>query len=389
MKYLKKWSFFIILAGVGIVCFLASDTLSVRTFFPFSERGDGLGARNPDAGPSQEPGGARESGGDSATGEGDSGEDASGGTGAGPGQEGGSGQEAGLGQDGDLGQGAGLGQEDGSGQGAGLGSSAQGDGLGQGAGLGQETALGGNAQGNGREPGGEKGQPSGQAGEPDTGSDPSAQGRETNQEIVFGTVEDDYFSDALFLGDSRTVGLYKYGELQDVAAFYASTGMTIYKLFDAQIVEEAGESEPITVEEALTRHSFRKIYMMMGINEMGRGTVEEFASVYAQAVEHIEELQPDAIIYIQAILKVSSERSQKGDYITNQGIEERNAALAALADGRRVFFLDPNAAVCGEDGGMNPEYTGDGVHLKAKYISLWKDFLKQNAVLLDGEASGE
>lgn len=202
-------------------------------------------------------------------------------------------------------------------------------------------------------------------------------------EIQFGRVEDDYFEDALFLGDSRVVGMCEYGGLEDIATFYASTGMTIYKLFTAEIVELPDQKEKITVEEALQNQSFRKIYIMVGINEMGTGTVERFAETYKAAVEHLQELQPDAIIYIQAILKVTTARSSKGDYINNEGIEARNEALSQLADGKTVFYVDANPAVCDEDGGMVKDYTGDGVHLKAKYISLWKEYLKDNAVLLD------
>ncbi len=202
-------------------------------------------------------------------------------------------------------------------------------------------------------------------------------------QIRIGRVEDDYFSDALFLGDSRTVGMYEYGGLEDIATFYASTGLTIYKLFDAQIAETPGEKEKITVEEALQQQSFRKIYIMVGINEMGRGTVESFAETYGAAVAHLQELQPEAVIYIQAILKVTTERSNQGDYINNEGIEARNEALSRLADGKKVFYLDPNQAVCDEDGGLVQDYTFDGVHLKAKYIGLWKEYLKDNAVLLD------
>lgn len=202
-------------------------------------------------------------------------------------------------------------------------------------------------------------------------------------EIRFGRVEDDYFEDALFLGDSRVVGMYQYGGLGDIATFYASTGLTIYKLFSAEIVEVPDQKEKITVEEALQQQSFGKIYIMVGINEMGTGTVERYAETYKAAVEHLQELQPDAIIYIQAILKVTTARSNKGDYINNEGIVARNEALSQLADGERIFYVDPNPAVCDEDGGLVQDYTSDGVHLKAKYIDLWKEYLKDNAVLLD------
>ena len=211
---------------------------------------------------------------------------------------------------------------------------------------------------------------------------------EPEPEVVIGRVEEDYFADALFLGDSRTVGLGQYGSLKDIATFYASTGMTIYKLLGAEIVEMPEQQKKITVEEALQHLNFRKIYIMMGINEVGGGTAESFAKAYGEVIARIQELQPDAIIYIEGILKVTKARSDKGDYINNEAIEARNEAISQLADGEKIFYLDVNQAVCDEDGGLVKDYTSDGVHLKAKYITLWEEYLKDNAVLLDG-TSGE
>lgn len=197
---------------------------------------------------------------------------------------------------------------------------------------------------------------------------------------VFVTVEDDYFSDAVFIGDSRTVGLCEYGGLEDISTFYASTGLTVYKIFDSAIAKVPGQKKKITVEEALQANSFAKIYLMIGINEMGTGTVKTFTEKYREVVEHLQELQPGAVIYIQGIIKVTTERSNQGDYINNEGIEARNRELEKLADNKSIFYLDVNPLICDETGGMVDSYTFDGVHLKAKYIQIWKDYLKENAI---------
>lgn len=199
-------------------------------------------------------------------------------------------------------------------------------------------------------------------------------------EPAYITVEDDYFADAVFIGDSRTVGMYEYGGLEETATFYASTGLTVYKLFSAEIVTVPGQKKKISVEDALQQNTFAKIYLMVGINEMGTGTVETFTEKYEEVVQHLQELQPDAVIYIQGIMKVTTERSNQGDYINNEGIEARNAELEKLADNQRIFYLDVNPLICDETGGMVPSYTFDGVHLKAKYVELWKEFLKEHAV---------
>ena len=203
---------------------------------------------------------------------------------------------------------------------------------------------------------------------------------ELPKEVVYHTVDDSYFDDAVFIGDSRTVGMYEYGGLEETSTFYASTGLTIYKMFDSKIVAVPGQKKKITVEEALSEKQFAKIYLMIGINEMGTGTVESFMKAYGEAVQHLQQLQPDAVIYLQAIMKVTTERSGQGDYITNEGIEARNEEIAKLADDEKIYYLDVNPLICDETGGMVASYTYDGVHLKAQYIPIWLDFLKEHAV---------
>lgn len=209
---------------------------------------------------------------------------------------------------------------------------------------------------------------------------PTETSEELPKEVVYHTVDDSYFDDAVFIGDSRTVGMYEYGGLEETSTFYASTGLTIYKMFDSKIVAVSGQKKKITVEEALSEKQFAKIYLMIGINEMGTGTVESFMKAYGEAVQHLQQLQPDAVIYLQAIMKVTTERSGQGDYITNEGIEARNEEIAKLADDEKIYYLDVNPLICDETGGMVASYTYDGVHLKAQYIPIWLDFLKEHAV---------
>lgn len=202
----------------------------------------------------------------------------------------------------------------------------------------------------------------------------------TGEENTYQAVTEDYVKDALFIGDSRTVGLAQYSGWEDTK-FYAEKGLTIYKLFDMPIVEEEGNRQKLTIEEALQKYQFGKIYLMLGINEMGVGTVDTFMETYEQAVAHLRELQPDAILYLEGIIKVTDERSDKGDYINNPSIEERNERIAKLADNRDIFYLDANSVLCREDGGLIEDYTFDGVHLRAEYICVWTDFLLQNGIV--------
>ena len=44
---------------------------------------------------------------------------------------------------------------------------------------------------------------------------------------------------------------------------------------------------------------------------MGTGTVDSFMKKYEEAVNHIRELQPDALIFLQGIMYVKQEKSGK------------------------------------------------------------------------------
>lgn len=218
----------------------------------------------------------------------------------------------------------------------------------------------------------------------------NASGTETppeEPEWYFGPAPEGYFDDALFIGDSRTVGLKEYGGL-DQSTFYCTTGLTIYRMFTEPIVKVSGSKQKITVEEALGQRQFGKIYLMIGINEMGIGTVDSFIQKYQEQVDRLQELQPEAIIYLQGIMRVTTARSQKGDYINNEGIDARNDEIAKMADNKKIFYLDVNPLLCDEDGGLISSYTHDGVHLRAAYVVQWKEFLQENAAMRDGRPVG-
>lgn len=197
----------------------------------------------------------------------------------------------------------------------------------------------------------------------------------------FVEVDNSYFRDALFIGDSRTVGLREYSTVSQ-ADYYAATGLTVYKALESRFVTLDGSDDKLTIEEALNQRQYGKIYIMLGINELGTGTADSFIDKYTQIIDRIRELQPEAVIFIQGIMKVTTEYSELSDYIHNEDIDERNERLSLLADGQQVIYLDINPLLCDENGGLHEVYTSDGVHLKAEFVFVWVDFLKKYGIIL-------
>lgn len=210
----------------------------------------------------------------------------------------------------------------------------------------------------------------------------AASEEDSNKTYEFTAVSEDYFNDALFIGDSRTVGLCEYAGMREHADFYAATSLTIYNVFESpKKVAQLDDGTKVTIEEALSQKQYKKIYIMLGINELGRGTTESFFTVYANTVNRIRQLQPDAIIFIQGIMRVSGQKSRTDKVFNNEKINARNEALAAMANNHDIFYLEVNDAVCDANGDLVTEYTFDQIHLKAKYYQLWKNYLLGHGIV--------
>ncbi len=196
----------------------------------------------------------------------------------------------------------------------------------------------------------------------------------------FTEVDDDYFTDALFIGDSRTVGLSEYCEpLDERATFYSKVSLTIFTVMDKEFVKT--DDGKISVDAALRENQFSKIYIMLGLNEIGTGDTEYFFNAYKEVIDRIMELQPDAIIYIQGIMHVTAEKANGDKNFNNEKINERNEAIAQLADQKKIFYIDMNEAVDDEDGNLDKSLSFDGVHLKASSYERWYEFLLHNAIV--------
>ena len=191
---------------------------------------------------------------------------------------------------------------------------------------------------------------------------------------TIGEVDEEYFEDALFIGDSRTDGLRLFSPVGD-AKYFCKTGLNIIKLMSSD-TKVNGK----TLKQYLSENKFGKIYIELGVNE-GDYYTPRWLEFYSNAVNEIRKLQPDAIICIQAIMYVTEPYGIEWKYCKKENLDEKNAGLKKLCDDEYVFYIDINEAVVDETGHLNPEYTGDGMHLKAKYYYLWRDYIMQHAII--------
>ena len=196
------------------------------------------------------------------------------------------------------------------------------------------------------------------------------------------TVGDDYFDDAVFFGDSRTLGISDYSGLN--ADFFCENGMNIYKLLDENGVMNQKTEVKTNLNILLQEKKYGKIYIMLGMNELGYGDTAFFLEHYASMLEQLRQWQPQAVIFLQANLHVSRLKDNPATEFNNININDKNAAIATLANGTDVFYLDINPLFTDNEGYLKDDLTFDGVHLYADGYMTWKQFLSEHGVVREG-----
>ena len=190
-------------------------------------------------------------------------------------------------------------------------------------------------------------------------------------------VEDDWFADAAFLGDSLTDGLLLYSGIKG-ADNLSYKGMTVQTVRTDKVIRQDGAK--YTPLEALGRKTYGKVYILLGVNELGWYNDQRFYDGYAQLVDLVREVQPDAQIYLQTLLPVTAEKSERHEWLKNEKIAVYNDLISQLAREKEVYLVDAHAALADETGALPAEESVDGVHLTRSGYQIWAGYLRRHTV---------
>lgn len=201
-----------------------------------------------------------------------------------------------------------------------------------------------------------------------------------SSEPELGPVDPSYFDDALFLGDSRTVGLRAFGSFVN-SSYFAKTGISVNSFF---IYPALDENTGLTLTQTLLQRQYKKIYIMIGVNDAAIIPLEDFETQFFDAIRQIQELQPGAVIYIQSILGVTKNKELGDPYhYSNAKVLERNELLKSRCDGKSLIYLDVFSVFSDYEGYLNSLYSNDGLHLNSSNYQAWCDYLLAHALPID------
>lgn len=193
-------------------------------------------------------------------------------------------------------------------------------------------------------------------------------------------VDNTYFEDAAFVGDSRTDGFLLYSGVKG-AKNLTSNGLSIFQLATKKALTIQGEK--YTLLEALALEEYGKVYLSLGINELGVNDDEGFYQSYCEAIDAIRAIQPNAVIYIQGLIPLNEgviAQTIKRDYLTNEHLRVYNDLMREAAQEKQVVFLDLYTEFVDENGELPAEASRDGVHLHKEYCQKWLAYLQTHTV---------
>ena len=191
-------------------------------------------------------------------------------------------------------------------------------------------------------------------------------------------VEDTYFDGAVFLGDSRTEGLSLYSGLK-TGHFYTAVGATVESVFSKKNFEtESGEKVPLL--DAVAGQDCDKIYIMLGINELGWSKTKTYHDQYAKLIDRVREDHPEAKIVLQSIPPVSAKQEAKKTYVNNARISDYNEVIKTLAEEKECYFLDVAACLTDGKGLLPKDLNFDGIHLNPAGCKVWLNCLRTHSL---------
>ena len=186
-----------------------------------------------------------------------------------------------------------------------------------------------------------------------------------------------YYDDAGFVGDSVTYQLLYTPGREDrigkpVELFRRSASVKGFTDYFWNLTFRGREEK---LEDAVAKSGVKKLFFMLGANDMGYITVEDTMANWDTLIGRIREKSPDVEIYIESILPSASSGQYGGT--KNDKIAQYNAELKRLAEEKNLHYVELGAYFEDSLGRLARIYSYDGdVHITETAVYKWSSILR-------------
>ena len=204
-------------------------------------------------------------------------------------------------------------------------------------------------------------------------------------------VDDSYFNDAVFIGDSISYGFELYvtekrangetvlGEAQFLTSGSLSYGNSLWDVSD-ESVHPTYNGVKMKLEDAIAQIKPGKIYILLGTNDVALYGVEQTIANADTEISRMLEASPGAEIFIMSTTpKYSPAESDVDGALNNADIDALNVAMRQFAVEKGYNFMNIAPLFKDETGGLASDYCSDtegmGIHFTSAAYDIWLNFL--------------
>lgn len=192
-------------------------------------------------------------------------------------------------------------------------------------------------------------------------------------------VEDSFFADAMFVGDSITTGIDLYNIMNN-SKVIAYTGINTNTIHKSKVIRNSYGTKVLFID-AMKQYNPKHIYIMLGLNGIAFQSKSSFINGYSEFIDKVKAQHPNSVIYIQSILPVTSKKQSSDKRFANSKINDYNAALLQLATQKGVYYLNVAEAFKDSSGNLSTKIAApDGMHLQPSGYRVWIEYLKRHSV---------
>ena len=186
-----------------------------------------------------------------------------------------------------------------------------------------------------------------------------------------------HFTDALIAGDTRLIQLLPTYNIGSFATELYGSAINVSNALSYDSVD--GDGAARTLGEVLGSGTYGKIYLCLGLNELGWFYPEVFESDYRDLLTEVTRMQPAARIYLLGLVPVN-EADYQSDYVNNTRIKEYNDMIKRIAVDNKFYYVDCYAGMSDASGNLNSSYTSNGFYINEEGARAWWKYLATHTV---------
>ncbi len=186
-----------------------------------------------------------------------------------------------------------------------------------------------------------------------------------------------WFDDALFIGDSRTMGMRSQRRLGE-ADYFCELSMSTFSALSWSLSDKSFLDK--NLKYVLSNFEYGKIFIHLGLNECGYDH-ELVITAYQEIVDLILEYQPEAAVVVQAVMTVGPNKAREKEFSLER-IGNLNSMLQELAEKNGLHYQDTNLFAADDEGYLRADISNDGCHPHNFGYEEWIEFIMTESAKL-------